>query len=349
MTRILHIANFNSLRLKGCFQCGFPVKITSGLIKNGFEVINYADRDLCRMFGFGHMNALGRWRLNKHLLEFCRTTRPDAILLGHANTVENETILKIRKTLPGIKVMQWNCDAVTPESKRNVNALNERLEVVDLTMISTGDKKMLNMFKKDDKPVAYLPNMADAAIETGTAFAERILPFDVLLCTNTGRRQFCGKDKETEEILSESENRIAGIRWLLGGLRGRPPLHGADYLDAFKKAGIGFNFSRYNDVYLYSSDRLAHIIGNGELALIDRATGFADIIPEDGAAFYGSEEEFYDKLAFYKNNADARMKAARKGYEAFYREFDNKTVTAYMAALLSGTFKTPERPWQIVI
>lgn len=141
MTRILHIANFNSLRLKGCFQCGFPVKITSGLIKNGFEVINYADRDLCRMFGFGHMNALGRWRLNKHLLEFCRTTRPDAILLGHANTVENETILKIRKTLPGIKVMQWNCDAVTPESKRNINALNERLEVVDLTMISTGDKK----------------------------------------------------------------------------------------------------------------------------------------------------------------------------------------------------------------
>lgn len=92
--------------------------------------------------------------------------RPDAILLGHANTVENETILKIRKTLPGIKVMQWNCDAVTPESKRNVNALNERLEVVDLTMISTGDKKMLNMFKKDGKPVAYLPNMADAAIET---------------------------------------------------------------------------------------------------------------------------------------------------------------------------------------
>ena len=43
------------------------------------------------------------------------------------------------------------------------------------------------------------------------------------------------------------------------------------------------------------------------------------------------------------------MKAARKGYEAFYREFDSKTVTAYMAALVSGTFKTPERPWQIVI
>lgn len=349
MTRILHIANFNSLRLKGCFQCGFPVKITAGLIKNGYEVINYSDRDLCRMFGFGHMNKLGRWRLNKHLIEFCQTTRPDAILLGHANTVTNETILKIKQILPSVKVMQWNCDSITPESKRNLKAIRERLEVVDATMISTGDRAMLNMFKTDGKPVAYLPNMVDAAIETGTAFAENNLPFDVLLCANTGCRQFCGHDKEIETILADSEHKIPGIKWLLGGLRGQPALHGADYLDAFKKAGIGFNLSRYNDTYLYSSDRLAHIIGNGELALIDRATGFADVIPEDGAAFYGSEDEFYDKLAFYKNNSDARMKTAHRGYENFYREFDNKIVAAYMAALLFDRFKQPERLWQIVI
>ncbi len=349
MTRLLHIANFNSLRLKGCFQCGFPVKISSGLIKNGFEVINYADRDLCRMFGFGHMNTLGRWRLNKHLIEFCRTTRPDALLLGHANTIENETILKIKKILPGIRVMQWNCDSITPESKRNIKALTERLEVVDLTMISTGDKAMLSMFKKNDKPVAYLPNMVDSAIETGKAFAEPTPAFDVLLCANTGQRQFCGKDTAIEEILNESENQIPNLKWLLGGLRGYPPLHGAEYLNAFSKAGMGFNLSRYNDVYLYSSDRLAHIIGNGELALIDRATGFADVIPEDGAAFYGNREEFYDKLAFYKNNTDARMKAAALGHRAFYREFDNQSVTAYMAALLFEQFKTAQRPWQIVI
>lgn len=349
MTRILHIANFNSLRLKGCFQCGFPVKITFGLIKNGFEVINYSDRDLCRMFGLGHMNALGRWRLNKHLLKFCRATRPDAILLGHANTVENETIMKIKKMLPGVRVMQWNCDSITPESKRNINALRERLEVVDATMISTGDRQMLSMFKQGGKPVAYLPNMIDIAIENGSAFLKSSLPYDVLLCANTGCRQFCGKDREIEQILTESEKKIAGIRWLLGGLRGQPALHGADYLDAFKKAGIGFNLSRYNDVYLYSSDRLAHIIGNGELALIDRATGFADVIPEDGAAFYGSEEEFFDKLAFYKNNPDARMRAARKGYESYYAEFDNKIVTAYMAALMFDKFKAPKRSWQIVV
>lgn len=349
MTRILHIANFNSLRLKGCFQCGFPVKISYGLIKNGFEVINYSDRDLCRMFGFGHMNALGRYRLGKHLCEFCRTVRPDALLLGHANTIGNETIMQIKKMLPGLRVMQWNCDSITPESKRNLGAVRERLQVVDATMISTGDRQMLQQFKQEGKPVAYLPNMVDASIETGTAFNNAALPYDILLCANTGRRQFCGKDKEIEQIIDESATRIPGLKWLLGGLKNQPALHGAAYLDAFKQAGIGFNLSRYNDVYLYSSDRLAHIIGNGQLAMIDRACGFADVLPETGVAFYGSETEFYDKLAYYVKNPAARMKAAREGYEAYYKEFNNQTVTAYMAALLFDNFPKSERPWQIVI
>ena len=55
MKNIVHISNFNLMRLKGCFQNGFPIKISNGLIRNGYAVLNYPDRDLCRMFGFGHM------------------------------------------------------------------------------------------------------------------------------------------------------------------------------------------------------------------------------------------------------------------------------------------------------
>ena len=68
MKKIIHVSNFNLIRLKGCFQVGFPFKISNGLIRNGYSVLNYPDRDLCRMFGFGHMNFIGRNRLNKHLL-----------------------------------------------------------------------------------------------------------------------------------------------------------------------------------------------------------------------------------------------------------------------------------------
>ena len=69
MKRIIHVSNFNLLRLKGCFINGMPTKISNGFIRNGYFVMNYPDRDLCRMFGYGHMNFLGKCRLNKHLIE----------------------------------------------------------------------------------------------------------------------------------------------------------------------------------------------------------------------------------------------------------------------------------------
>ena len=109
-------------------------------------------------------------------------------------------------------------------------------KVVDATMISTGDRQMLQQFKQEGKPIAYLPNMVDASIETGTAFNDAALPTTIFcFCANTGRRQFCGKDKEVEQIIDESAARIPGIKWLLGGLKDQPACNGATYLDAFKQ------------------------------------------------------------------------------------------------------------------
>ena len=44
MKKIIHVSNFNLIRLKGCFQVGFPFKISNGLIRNGYSVLNYPDR-----------------------------------------------------------------------------------------------------------------------------------------------------------------------------------------------------------------------------------------------------------------------------------------------------------------
>ena len=68
MKKIIHISNFNLIRLKGCFQIGFPFKISNGLTRAGYAVFNYPDRDLCRMFGFGHMNWWAKRKLNQHLI-----------------------------------------------------------------------------------------------------------------------------------------------------------------------------------------------------------------------------------------------------------------------------------------
>ena len=149
MKKIIHVSNFNLIRLKGCFQGGFPFKISNGLIRNGYSVLNYPDRDLCRMFGFGHMNFIGRNRLNKHLINFCKVTEPDAILIGHADLISNETLFEIKRLFPALKIMQWSCDWIVPGyAERNIKAVSSRLEAVDMTLISTGDRNLLQQFKR---------------------------------------------------------------------------------------------------------------------------------------------------------------------------------------------------------
>ncbi len=349
MKRILHIANFNSLRLKGCFQCGFPIKISYGLIKNGYEVINYADRDLCRMFGFGHMNWLGRKKLNNHLVNFAKVVNPDAILIGHADTITNDSLFAIKEMFPHAPIMQWNCDPIYEGCNRNIKAITKRLEVVDSTVISTADKSQLEAFRFEGKPIGHMPNMVDKAIETGTTFAQENLDYDVFYAATTPKREFCGKQTIVEEIIDNSFDKIPDIKWLLAGLKEKPTLNGFEYLNAFRQSAMGLSLSRRNDVYLYASDRLAHIMGNGQMALIDKRGGFEDILGKETAGYYSTPDEFYDQIKFFKQNPQARMKVAKNGYDAYYREFNNELVTKYMADILFGTFKGPQRDWQIVV
>lgn len=349
MKRILHIANFNLLRLKGCYQCGFPVKITNGLIKNGYEVINYPDRDLCRMFGFGHMNTIGKYRVNKHLIKFCKNIHPDAILIGHADTITNESLEKIKSIFPNAPIMQWNCDPIYNTCTRNINAINSRLPFVDSTMISTADKPLLQQFKQGSKPVAHLPNMVDTAIETGQTYLQEDLPYDAFYSAGEPKRNFCNQMINIEDLIDRTVTKMPDFRWLLGGLKGEPMFHGFDYLNAFSKAAMGLSLSRKNDVYLYASDRLAHIMGNGQMALIDGRAGFEGILGKDTAGYYTSEDEFFDMLSFYKKNPQVRMKVAKLGHDAYFREFDNVLVTKHMADILFGTFRETDRDWQVVV
>lgn len=350
MKKIVHISNFNLIRLKGCFQVGFPFKISNGLIRRGYAVFNYPDRDLCRMFGWGHMNYFAKRKLNRHLIEYCRSVEPDALFIGHADLISSDTIREIKEMLPGLKVLQWSCDWIVPEyAERNINAVASKLDVADVNLISTGDRKFLAQFKTSSNRVGYVPNMADAAIETGRAFEREELPYDVMLCANTGQRQFCGQDESVEEIIDESLEKIPELRWKLAGLKGQPALNGYAYIRALGQSAMGFNLSRLNDVYLYSSDRMAHAFSNGQLVLLDTRNGFQDIFTRNEAVFYESRDEFFDKLSYYKKHRHERMKIAAAGHRKIHTEFDNAVVAGYMADVLFDENYKPRAGWQILL
>ncbi len=350
MEKIIHISNFNLIRLKGCFQLGMPFKISNGLIRNGYAVYNYPDRDLCRLFGWNHTNFWGKRKLNKHLITYCKAIEPDVLFIGHANLIDVETLLNLKSIFPRLKILQWTCDWVVPGyAGRNISFLKRNMDAVDAFFITTGDKKMLSQFKTENNIVAFLPNIADAALETGRGFNQVELPYDIMLCAHAGTRQFCGEMTVLSDIIEESISKIDGLRWQLAGFNGKPSLDGFSYIRALHQSAMGFNISNVNDVYLYSSDRMVHFMANGQLVFLDERTGFQDIFNDREVVYYGDRQEFFDKIAYYKKYPEQRMKIAKAAYQRVHSEFSNVKITQYMMDILLRRRQIVDKPWKIVL
>lgn len=343
MKKILHIANFNLIKTKGCSQNSTQIKISNGLIRNGYQVINYSDRDMARMLGMGSMNFLGLKRLQQNLLRFCKEVQPDAIISGHVDTVTAETWAEIKRRFPQIKILEWNVDSIAPTceeddySSENIKKIKNRAQFADFLLITTAQKDLLQQLENGHTQVGFLPNIVDRSLEYGRAFEHEHLNYDLMLACNPNcRRQFCGKFKNVEEIAQSLIDNVSDLRPLFAGLLGNPRLEASHYQQAYLQCAMGFSLNHINDAYLYSSDRLAHMVGNGLLAFVDIRSGYSDLFSTEEMVFYQEPNDLYEKIAYYKFHPQERMKIARAGYEKYYKLFNEVRVTRYIADLLEG-------------
>ncbi len=345
--KILHIANFNQFRLKQNYISNLTTKLNNGLIRLGHCVRTYSDRDMSRSLSFiGSMNALGNWRSQKHLQNVVDSYQPDAILLGHADTIKVETLALIRKKHPNIKILQYNVDWIVPKlADHNIQNLLSKIDVVDATIITTADERYLKMFNRPDKYLGFVPNPVDASMEDFKVYRQKDLPFDLMYCGRAnGMREFCGSMMSVSDLVNSIEKQIPDIKLFLAGINA-PVLNGADYLDAYKNASMGLNLSHINSVYLYSSDRIAHIIGTGQLCVIDDRTGYRRFFNDDEMCFYHEPDEFFEKIKYYTLHPMARSKVAKKGSEKYYKLFNETIVAQYVIDILSDQLKPSKYIW----
>src|SRR3546814_9120292 len=101
-----------------------------------------------------------------------------------------------------------------------------------------------------------------------------MLRHDLLFAAGSGRvpRHHGGVDSNAEAIVDRICQALPNLRGDFPGIRGSSPVSGLAYEKAVKSAAMALNISRRNDVYLYSSDRIAQMVGSGLLTFIDRAT-----------------------------------------------------------------------------
>ena len=346
--RIVHVANFGFKPTK-VFLHGVSAKLTNGWVRGGHHVLSFSDRDIARWVSpFGH-RKLGVGQTNRILVEVCKANRPEVLALGHADIIRPETLDQIREALPDIRMLQWNVDPVfTGEGTNpdNANRIRSKQDQVDATFISSAGE-LLAPFAEGGRTVGFLPNPVDPSLERGRVFEQAQTPYDVFYAIGAAdeARHHVGGWRVPSALVADLKAALPDVSFLLPGFKGAPTVSGPAYEDAIMACASGLNISRRNDGYLYTSDRLAHLVGNGVAAHIDRATGYGDLFGEDQFAFYSSEAELIDTIARFKREPAARQKLAEAGWGRYFDLFDTAIIAQYMLDVVNGTHDPSRYEW----
>ncbi len=349
--RIVHCTNFNYLKRTGGFMNMAAIKLSNGLIRNGNYVLDFSDRDLSKIFSvFGKLKQFGNKAFNKLFYQYCVDANPDALVIAHIDLVAPRTLEALKKALPNMKILEWNVDCINPEFvPKNIEHIKSRMDLVDYTLITTADKKLLRQFDTQKNKVGFMPNPVDASIENGRAFEIENPEWDfVFPASPKSVRDFGGKMMKTSDIVAQMSKNMDMNKVLFSRVIGGS-LIGDEYNRVMGNAAMGLCLNRSNHDYLYSSDRMAHLMGNGSLAIIDARTGFGDIFSEDEMAFYHNEEDLYKKIDYFRRNPQERMRVAKNGWKKYHELFNERVVAKYITDLLFDEFDAKNYPWPTIV
>jgi len=344
MALVVHAANFG-IRPKGAFQNNVERKLTNGLIRNGHQVLNFSDRDAA-MAGslLGPHRVGGGKYANKALSDLCRNIRPDVLILGQTDIVRPETVADLCARLPAMRALQWSVDALFEPG--NIERLERNLPVVDATLVTTAGEA-LKPLARPGKRLGFLPNPVDFSIEHGENHLKPDLPFDLFYaCGNPADlREVGGKAWNMDEFMTTLLAALPGVRPKLAGLMGNKGLGGAAYQDALESAAIGLNISRRADQFLYSSDRLAHLVGNGLAVMIERSTGYDQLFSDDEMVFFSSFGEVVAAIDRLAKDPARRMAVAAAGRARYHELFNERRIAQYVLDVALDRFDPAACPW----
>lgn len=355
--RIIHVANFSYKPTK-VFLHATANKLTNGWTRAGHHVINFSDRDIARWHSPLGIKSLGRAAANRLLIKLCRDIQPDVVAFGHADIITAETIAAIRAAHPQIKMLQWNFDwwvpvqdalPDDPTARGNRERILSKRSVLDATFMTTAGPG-LEEIATPQHIAAYMPNPVDHSLERSRNFEQTDLPYDVFFASNAAddRRHHGGAWQPMQELCSHIQAGVPDIRCLFPGINGAKKVFGPAYEAALSAARIGLNISRRNDAYLYSSDRISHLIGNGLLVCMDEATGFRDIFADDEICFYKREDDLIAALQRFKADDSLRRRIAEKGWRRYSELFNSQVIGQYMLDVLFGEHDPARYVWPTV-
>lgn len=335
--RIVHAANLQ-LDKDGAHLWNQDQKIHHGLVQLGHFVYPFSINDRARMLSPTGGKTFGKGRANRALIETCRNVHPDLLVLGHAQFITATTLREIRRMLPQIRIALWYVDPLW--NPKEIQHLHDRLETLDALFCSTGGL-MLKALARPGCPAAFLPSAVNAGIECHRAFEtpdEEIL-HDLL---------FFGRDKGEpgrRAFLEGLQRKLGDLRVGYYGCLGQPGIFGWEKEQVIRRSKMSLSLSRRADIPLYSSSRIAELMGNGILTLSPRGAGLEELYAEDEAVHFTGINDLAEKVRRFAADPAGRIAIARKGWERVHRDYSGRAIAHFIVALTLRDASWQDAAW----
>lgn len=327
--RILVVADFARSKAQRTF---FSVerKLANGFIRLGHNVVCFSDRDTARESSLVGSSKRGSGKMNIKLIETAAHYQPHVILVGHADLISGTTYAALRDKVPGVRLAQFNVDATFRAT--TMATFTQRTAWVDTSFITTADPDTLGAIRPPVSNVHFFPNPVDSSVETGRVF-EKLrddLELDLLfLGTGIGTR---------DEQLSVLDAHLPAHvrRRFSGGIHGSSRISGCAFLRTLETAAQNMNIpidDRRPEAFLYSSDRIALLLGQGTLVHTS-APARLETLYEDGIVVFSSREELAENVTALTKDDGRRRAIALKGWQIAHSRTNGTRVAKYMLETL---------------
>ena len=324
--KILHITNFNE-RFNGRLHYNTGKRIQNGLVRLGHNVLALSDRDIINKNKT--INDLsGKKSLQSSIIETYNNFKADCIILGHADSVENNTLQELKNSNKNLKICQWFLDPIGekgPDFVKNNDRINQKSKILDATFLTTDPSILKNKIENS----FFIPNPSDHSFEILKNYEKDCLN-DVFFAMSHGVHRGIlkkGKTDDREIFINKLISKNKKIKFDVYGMNNVQPIWGDKFLNTVSNSSMGLNLSRGQPVKYYSSDRIAQIFGNGLLAFLDAKNCFDDFLPKNSFINYKDFNDLSYKLNKYKKDSKVRVKIAKNGRD-FYLKNMNSTIVA---------------------
>ena len=331
--RILNIYNLAQKLNHRIYNLSLGKKFTNGFIRNGHDVIEISDRDYVRQ-----NKGLNLFRIkdkfHNYLIETFKNYNPDLIIFGHSDNITENILNDFKSINKNIIISQWNEDPFItnlPDTSGNMERLKKFIPIVNHSFITT-NPSVLNFSKKNNQNIHFFMTPVDKNIECFDVF--KLKPQnDIFYAMSHGVNRATlkgGKIDNRVNFLNKLIKKIGGIKYDFYGFGKQEPVWGNEFYRSLLNSKMALNLSRGNPTKHYSSNRIASLMGNGLMVLIDKKVKMNSFFNSSEIVSYDHINDLAEKIKFYKKNDKSRIKIAKKGKEKYFKLFNEVKISKYI-------------------